>query len=114
MASTGLDKFFEIPNDDEIKGKIRHRRAQILVHSCLYYEMNTSIVSDHKWQEWADELELLQNENADCCKIDFFDYEFRDWTGATGNHLPMLDPWVSSKARWLLQYHEEHGHGNND
>jgi hypothetical protein len=114
MPSNGLDRFFEVQNDDEIKGKIRHRRSQILVHSCLYYEMNTSIVSDHKWQEWADELELLQNENPDCCKIDFFDYEFRDWTGATGNHLPMLDPWVSSKARWLLQYHEERFHGNND
>lgn len=114
MPLLGLDRFFEVQNDDEIKGKIRHRRSQILVHSCLYYEMNTSIVSDHIWQKWADELKLLQNENPDCCKIDFFDYEFCDWTGATGYHLPMLDPWVSSKARWLLQCHEELNHGNND
>lgn len=111
-----LDDFFESdePNTDDIKAKIRQRRAQMLVHSCLYYEMNTTIVDDHKWQEWADELETLQKVNTDCCKIDFFDFEFKDWTGATGNHLPLLDPWVMGKAEWLLKYHEENVNGIRD
>jgi hypothetical protein len=110
MAS--LDSFFATPNDEEIISKIRQRRAQMLVHSRLYYEMNTSIVSDHKWQEWADELEALQKAHPDCCKMDFFDSDFSDWTGATGNHLPLLHPWVSDKAEWLLKCHEEITNGN--
>ena len=46
-----------------IKERIRQRRAQMLVHSCLYYELNENIVDDHTWQKWADELEVLQREN---------------------------------------------------
>ena len=92
---------------DQIKSKIKQRRAQMLVHSCIYYELNDNIVSDHKWQEWADELEKLQKENPDCCQIGFYDVNFVDWTGATGNHLPHRDPWVFKKANYLLQLNEK-------
>lgn len=92
---------------DAIKSKIRQRRAQMLVHSCIYYELNDNIVSDHKWQEWADELEKLQTDNPDCCNIDFFDREFANWTGATGNHLPHRHPWVLRKSQWLLELDRE-------
>ena len=81
----------------------------MLIHSCLYYEMDESIISDHQWQEWADELEKLQKENPDDCKINFFDFEFKDWTGATGNHLPLRDPWVWSKAKYILEINEKYG-----
>ena len=91
----------------EIKAKIRQRRAQMLVHSCIYYAMDSNIVSDHQWQEWANELQKLQQENPNCCKIDFFDFEFKDWDGTTGNHLPYKDPWVWEKAEWLLNYHNK-------
>jgi hypothetical protein len=87
---------------EEVKSKIRQRRAQMLVHSCIYYELNDNIVSDHQWQAWADELQQLQEQNPDCCNIDFFDWEFRDWTGATGNHLPHRNPWVYNKAQHIL------------
>lgn len=79
----------------------------MLIHSCMYYEMDESIVSDHKWQEWADELENLQTANPDQCKIEFFDFEFKDWTGATGNHLPLRDPWVVGKTKQILRIHNE-------
>ena len=92
---------------DEVKSKIRQRRAQMLIHSCIYYEMNDNIVSDHQWQAWADELQKLQEENPDCCNIGFFDYEFRDWTGATGNHLPHRQPWVYNKAQYLLELRDK-------
>lgn len=82
--------------------KIRQRRAQMLVHSCIYYELNDSIVSDHLWQAWADELQQLQQENPELIDINFFDQEFRDWTGATGNHLPHRNPWVLQKSQYLL------------
>jgi hypothetical protein len=107
-----LDSFFEQKDVVSIKAKIRQRRAQMLVHSCIYYDMNHNIISDHKWQEWADELEVLQRENPECCKIDFFDFEFHDWTGATGNHLPLQDPWVAGKAKWLVEYDNEYRKSN--
>ena len=91
-------------NQRSIKEIIRQRRAQMLIHSCIYYEMNDNIVSDHQWQKWADELEKLQKEHPEDCKIDFYDWEFRDWDGATGAHLPHRDQWVYAKSLQILEY----------
>lgn len=102
-----LEAFFEVTNDDEIKAKIRQRRAQMLIHSCIYYEMDDNIVSDHRWQTWADELEKLQKENPTLCKINFFDHEFANWNGATGNHLPHRHPWVYAKANYIVMIHRK-------
>jgi hypothetical protein len=65
--------------------------------------LNDNIVSDHKWQQWADELENLQRKHPECCNIGFFDKEFTDWTGATGNHLPHCNSWVYGKAMYILR-----------
>lgn len=81
---------------------IKQRRAQMLVHSCIYYELDDNIVSDHLWQKWADELQQLQEKYPEHKKINFYDAHFQDWTGATGNHLPHRDPWVMRKAQYLL------------
>lgn len=103
----GLEQFFATTNDDDIKAKIRQRRAQMLIHSCIYYELNDNIVSDHRWQSWADELEALQLANPDCCSISFFDDEFKNWDGATGNHLPHRNPWVLRKATYIIELHRK-------
>lgn len=89
-----------------IKEKIRQRRSQMLVHSCLYYEMDESIVDDYTWQKWADELTTLQTENPDDCAIDFYDEHFKDWNGATGAFLPLTDPKIRSKAEYILRISE--------
>lgn len=86
-----------------IKEKIRQRRSQMLVHSCLYYEMDDPIVDDYTWQKWADELTVLQEENPKACKLDFYDEYFKDWTGASGAFLPLNDPKVRSKAAYILK-----------
>lgn len=86
-----------------IKEKIRQRRSQMLVHSCLYYEMDESIVDDATWQKWADELVVLQEENPKACKLDFYDKWFKDWTGASGAFLPLRDPKVYGKAKYILK-----------
>lgn len=88
----------------EVAERIRQRRAQMLIHSCIYYEMDDNIISDHKWQEWADELTDLQNYWPELCEQNFFDEHFKDWTGATGNHLPHRHPWVYNKAMQILQW----------
>lgn len=75
---------------------IRQRRTQMLVHSYLYYWTNDTLVSDHEWQAWANELADLQR--AHPAAIGFYDAEFRDWTGDTGMHLPQ-DDWVREKVQ---------------
>lgn len=92
-------------NGRPVKEIIRQRRAQMLIHSCIYYELDEAIISDHRWQRWADELQELQEKYPNCCTIGFFDDEFKDWTGATGNHLPHRHPWVYEKSRRMLDYH---------
>ncbi len=93
-------------SNQTVKEKIRQRRSQMLVHSCLYYKMDESIVSDDKWQQWANELTLLQTENPSECNIGFYDEEFADWDGASGAFLPLDDPNVISKASHILKISE--------
>lgn len=81
----------------------------MLVHSCLYYDMDENLVDDHTWQKWADELTHLQEKYPEFCKINFFDREFSDWDGSTGHHLPLRHPYVRGKAEQLLKLQEKYG-----
>jgi hypothetical protein len=90
-------------SEEATKSLIRRRRLQMLVHSCIYYQLNDNIITDHKWQEWADELQALQEKHPNWLEIGCFDKAFKDWTGATGNHLPLRDPWVMRKSLYLLE-----------
>ena len=45
---------------EQITELIKRRRLQLLIHSCIYYEYNTNLVSDNQWTTWAIELEELQ------------------------------------------------------
>ena len=42
---------------EQVAATIKQRRLQLLVHSCIYYEFNQSIVDDATWARWAVELE---------------------------------------------------------
>lgn len=102
-----VDSFFEDDTDtperdpDALTELIRRRRAQMIMHSYLYYRMDSPIISDDQWQAWANELAALQSENPDLCKMNFHDKYFVDWTGDTGIHLP-ADGNVRAKAEGLL------------
>ena len=98
-----LDRFFEQDDEEKIKELIKRRRLQMLVHSCIYYELNDNIWSDDKWQACADELQKLQTDYPHLCKIDCWDKEFEDWDGATGTHLPLRHSWVYNKANEILR-----------
>jgi hypothetical protein len=87
----------------DIRELIRRRRGQMLVHSCIYYDMNDNIISDDQWQAWAEELHQLQTQFPEHCKIGYFDWEFRDWDGTTGAHLPHRHPDVYRTAELLLK-----------
>jgi hypothetical protein len=72
----------------------------MLVHSYLYYEMDAPVITDEKWQRWADELTDLQTRYPDACKLGFYDEAFADWSGATGCDLP-FDPWLIKRVKEL-------------
>lgn len=102
--------FLEPDEDDDpmvnavqtLSEKIRQRRIQMLVHSYIYYHLDSNVVSDDKWQQWADELTELQKRKKN---IGFYDEAFSDWTGASGAFLP-FDPWVKERAKKLLTQRE--------
>ena len=89
-------------NSKEIKSLIQHRRLQVLIHSCIYYELNESIVSDSTWSKWALELETLQKQNPKISKQVIYAEAFENFDHSTGCNLPLKDPWVVAKAKWLL------------
>ena len=104
-----LDSFLEEDTDDKasIKALIKRRRLNMLIHSAIYYDLNTQIITDDLWQKWADELQKLQEDNPDCMKIDCWDSEFEDWDGATGAHLPHRHPWGSCKGTIHARYYNK-------
>jgi hypothetical protein len=80
------------------------RRRQMLVHSYIYYRLDTQVVSDHQWQAWADELATLPLfcETPD---IGFYDDAFSGWDGSTGYHLPS-DPDIARVALRVREHAE--------
>lgn len=79
-----------------VSERIRQRRAQLLVHSCLYYEFDAPVINDAKWDQWAAELVQLQAMFGSV--INYYDDVFEGWDGATGYHLPVRDPKVMQRA----------------
>lgn len=77
---------------------IRGRREFLLVHSFLYYTANEPVVSDTIWQNYANELVVLQDSFPELCKIGFYDEAFVDWDASTGMDLPS-DDWVIERAK---------------
>jgi hypothetical protein len=88
---------------------INRRRHQVLVHSFLYYRMNTSIVSDTQYDGWARELAELQEKYPDiAAEVDYAEY-FKDFgESVTGFDLPLHLPEVEQKARRVLYLHEKY------
>lgn len=81
--------------------KLKRLRSNMLVHSYLYYTLDSPIISDDAWQKKAQQLVNLQKKFKK--HINFYDKEFKDWDGSTGMHLP-ADSWVVAKGNQLLRY----------
>ena len=81
---------------------IQRRRIQMLIHSKLYYDMDTSLITDRQFDEWGRELVQLQKDNPEIAKRICFAEAFKDWDASTGAFLPLQDPWVIRKAQQLL------------
>lgn len=90
-----------------IRELIRQRRAQMLIHSFIYYILDDNLISDHQWQRWADELVALQEQYPE--RIGFYDEAFVDWDASSGYHLPK-DGWVIDKSLRLVRYRDRMQH----
>ena len=88
--------------DNAIASKIQQRRYQLLVHSLIYYELDTNIVSDDKWASWAKELVELQNAHPDISSKVIFAEAFKSFDGSTGFNLPYNDEQIVNIAYRLL------------
>lgn len=90
-------------NELEIAELIQQRRYQLLIHSCIYYHLNTNLISDKKWDEWAKELVELQNSYPKISEnVTLYKY-FKDWDASTGAFLPITEQWVVEVARSLIK-----------
>lgn len=92
--------------DTAVGALLKRRRLQMLLHSCLYYELNTTIVGDNVFDAWAKELARLLKEHPNAYS-DRFDKYFESWDGSSGYHLPHRDPWVMGVAEYADRRHND-------
>ena len=85
-----------------IASKIQQRRLQMLIHSKLYYDMNTNLIPDRQFDIWGMELVKLQREHPNIAKRICYAEAFKDWDASTGAFLPLQDEWVCRKANQIL------------
>lgn len=90
-----------------IRELIERRRRQVLVHSIIYYEFNSNVVTDAVWAAWALELEQLQTEYPDIAEDAWYAEHFEDFEHSSGFNLPLDDPWAVRKARQVMEWHEK-------
>ena len=86
---------------------INRRRRQILVHSYLYYELNTNLIQDHIFDKWCRELVQLHSKYPTESKRAVFSSVFIGWTGFSGYDLLSKDEsvknWAKCKSQQLLK-----------
>lgn len=95
IINESFDDFIE----DKVRELIRRRRRQILIHSCMYYRLGTSIWTDKKYDECSRELVELQAQYPNISKTVEYYEDFKDWDGTTGFNLsPLGDPNILALA----------------
>ena len=74
--------------DLKVADLILRRRMQMLVHSYIYYKLNTNLITDREFDMWGKELVQLQNDYPDIARQVEYADEFKGWDATTGFHLP--------------------------
>ena len=90
-------------NDKEVSTLIARRRRQILVHSYIYYELNTNIIDDSTYSRWSEELYQLQVMFPKISQDTVLYEEFKGWDYSTGYNLPYKQDWIVRVAKRLLK-----------
>ena len=92
---------------NEIIELINRRKRQILVHSFLYYQMNTSVISDYTFDMWSKELATLLQDYPEESKQTVYYEEFKEFDGSSGYDLPFYYPSVQQAGTALLNYRKK-------
>lgn len=88
----------------KIMEEIKRLRLCVLVHSIIYYRLNTNIVSDFQYDKFAKKLKALQDKHPELSKaVPEYLKEFEGWDGCSGYNLPLGDIWGYGKALWLVK-----------
>ena len=77
---------------------------QILIHSYLYYSLDTSLVSDSVFDTWCVQLVRLQRAYPELSKHVGYYYTFKNFDGCSGYDLNYRAPEIERKALHLLSY----------
>ena len=85
-----MKKTYEIfsGKDLEVAELILRRRMQMMVHSYLYYDLDTNLISDREFDTWGRELMQLQTDYPGIASQVEYAEAFTDWDATTGFHLP--------------------------
>lgn len=110
LTKEDLIQYPKLSFEENIKHFITRRR-QILVHSCIYYRYNSSIISDSLYDRWCQELEWLQKQYPEIAKKCDWADAFKDYVSYTGFNLPIGHPDINRVAQRLLRIHREKGGG---
>jgi hypothetical protein len=89
------------------------RQRQILVHSFLYYQLDTNIIPDHTYDLWCKELaEWIQN-NPELAKKTAYYEDFKTFDGSSGYDLPFANPEIQNTGYKILKLHSRYKKGGN-
>lgn len=83
---------------------IKQRRELMLVHSFLYYVADSSVMSDLLWQQFANDLVVLQDSFPELCQCGYYDSAFEGWDASTGMGLPYDENIVEKAKRNYRMY----------
>ena len=102
-----MEKTYEIfsGKDLEVAELILRRRMQMMVHSYLYYDMDTNLISGRQFDTWGRELVQLQTDYPNISKQVEYAEAFSDWDASTGFHLPRNEQIVRIGQRLLRINH---------
>ena len=91
--------------DHNIIDRINQRQVQMLIHSCIYYTFQTSVIPDATFDRWAKELVQLQSQYPEETKQTLYYTQFIGWDGTTGYRLNTY-MW-EKKAKWLIEQYDK-------
>ena len=92
-------------SEQQLRERIQQRRRQILVHSYLYYHLDTTIIEDSKFDYFSNDLVDLQGKYPELSREVPFYEEFKDFDGSSGFYLKYNQPVIVNAANRLLQSH---------
>ena len=89
--------------DEQVVELMNRRERQILVHSCIYYYFNDSIIGDGLYDKWSHELHSLMEDHPEEFRHTVLFEEFKQFDGNTGMGLPYDCPFAVRVAERLLK-----------